>query len=287
MPVLTAAAVRKYAAHPSRRREIADAKGPGLYLVIQPKPSGASRWALRFRRPDGRPAKLTLGRVDLSDAETADEPTIGGALTLRQARELANRIDRERARGVDVVEEHKAGKRRRRAAAEERGANGFAAALREFFTDHKTKWHARPRHWRDDARLLGLDWRRTAIRDHRAGGDPGLAGGDLGGARRARDRRARLAHRRGRGAAARRPGAGPAQRRHVGIARSQDAQRALGVLPLAAPPAQGREQPLRRRVAAVRAPGARPRARRPRDRSCSGAPPSGSPRRSARRCGCC
>jgi integrase len=104
------------------------------------------------------PAKLTLGRVDLSDAETADEPTLGGALSLRMARELANRIDRERARGVDVVEEHKASKRRRRAAAEERGANSFAAALRDFFADHKTKWHARPRHWRDDARLLGLDY---------------------------------------------------------------------------------------------------------------------------------
>jgi integrase len=158
MPTLTAAAVAKYAAHPSRRREIADAKGPGLYLVIQPKPSGARSWALRFRRPDGRPAKLTLGRVDLSDGETADEPTIGGALTLRQARQLANQIDRERARGIDVAEQRKAAKRRRRAAAEERRANGFAATLRAFFTDHKTKWHARPRHWRDDARLLGLDY---------------------------------------------------------------------------------------------------------------------------------
>jgi integrase len=159
MPVLTAAAVRKYAAHPSRRREIPDSKAPALYLVIQPNPSGAKSWALRFRRADGRPCKLTLGRVDLSDTETADEPTIGGALTLRQARELANQIDRQRARGVDVVEEQKARKRRRRAAAEERGANGFAAALREFFRDHKTsRWHERPRHWRDDARLLGLDY---------------------------------------------------------------------------------------------------------------------------------
>src|SRR5262245_35821003 len=100
VPVLTAAAVAKYVAHPSRRREIPDNKGPGLYLVVQPKPSGAKSWALRFRRLDGRPAKLTLGRVDLSDGETADEPTLGGALTLRQARELANQIDRKRARGI-------------------------------------------------------------------------------------------------------------------------------------------------------------------------------------------
>ena len=158
MPVLTAAAVAKYAAHPSRRREIPDSKGPCLYLVVQPKPSGAKSWALRFRRLDGRPAKLTLGRVDLSDGETADEPTLGGALTLRQARELANQIDRKRARGIDVVEEHKASKRRQRAAAEKRGANSFATALREFFVDHRTKWHERPRQWADDARLLGLRW---------------------------------------------------------------------------------------------------------------------------------
>jgi integrase len=157
MPVLTAAAVAKYAADPSRRLEIPDSKAPCLYLVIQPKPSGSKSWALRFRR-NGKPAKLTLGRVDLSDREPSDEPALGGALTLRQARQLANEIDRKRARGVDVVEEHKAGKRRRRAAAEERDASSFRAALRVFFADHKTKHHARPRHWRDDARLLGLLW---------------------------------------------------------------------------------------------------------------------------------
>src|SRR5262249_49867228 len=128
---------------------------PGLYLVIQPRPSGARSWALRFRR-NGKPAKLTLGDVDLGDSETADEPTLGGALTLRQARELANQIDRKRARGIDVIEEHKASKRRQRADAEERNASGFATAVREFFADHKTKWHTRPRRWRGDARLLGL-----------------------------------------------------------------------------------------------------------------------------------
>jgi integrase len=154
MPVLTTAAVAKYAAQ-TTRREIPDSRAPGLYLVIQPKPSGTKSWAVRFRRPDGRPAKLTLGR-EAADAETADEPVLGGALTLRQARELANQIDRKRARGIDVIEEHKASKRRQRVAAEERNASGFAAALREFFADHKTKWHTRPRRWRGDARLLGL-----------------------------------------------------------------------------------------------------------------------------------
>ncbi len=59
------------------RREMPDAKAPRLYLVIQPRPSGARSWALRFRRPDGRPAKMTSGRVDLSDRETTDDPVIG------------------------------------------------------------------------------------------------------------------------------------------------------------------------------------------------------------------
>jgi hypothetical protein len=46
-----------------------------------------------LRRPDGRTAKLTLGRVDLPDVETSDDPVQGAALTLGQARELAEQID--------------------------------------------------------------------------------------------------------------------------------------------------------------------------------------------------
>jgi integrase len=160
MPALTVAAVRKYAAQ-VQRREIRDSLAPGLFLVVQPRPTGHKSWAMRFRRPDGRPAKLTLGRVDLSEGETADEPTLGGALTLRQARQLANKIDRERARGVDVVTEHHARRHRERTAAAETAANTFAAAARQFFADHKVKrWGTRPRRWRGDARLLGLDWPR-------------------------------------------------------------------------------------------------------------------------------
>jgi hypothetical protein len=65
--VLTSAAVEKYIGG-DKRREIADAKASGLYLVIQP--SGQKSWALRFRRPNGRPAKLTLGSVDFSGKES-------------------------------------------------------------------------------------------------------------------------------------------------------------------------------------------------------------------------
>jgi integrase len=156
MPALTVAAVRKYAPQ-ARRREIRDSLAPSLYLVVQPKPGGTKSWAMRFRRPGGRPAKLTLGRVDLSEEETADAPQLGGALTVRQARQLANEIDRRRARGLDVVEDHRAAKHRARSAAAQRRVSSFGGAAREFFADYKVKrWGARPRRWRDDARLLGL-----------------------------------------------------------------------------------------------------------------------------------
>jgi integrase len=155
VPKLTVAAVRKYTAK-SKRREIPDAMAPGLHLVIQPRPSGTRSWALRFRRPDGRPAKLTLGRVDLSDKEASGDPMIGGALTLRQARELANQIDRKRAQGLDVIEELQAKRRRQQIAARDRAANTFGTCAREFFAEYRTKHKQRPRCWRADALALGL-----------------------------------------------------------------------------------------------------------------------------------
>ena len=173
--VLTAASVERYKPMKTRR-EIRDLRAPGLYLIIQPKQSGTKSWAMRFRRPDGKPAKLTLGPVDLSDNEAADEPTLGGALTLRQARELANRIDRERARGIDVVAQYKADKTRRRTAAAEKAANTFGSAAREFFVDYKTKHQERPRRWRSDARLLGLKWHRD---DDPAKVEPEVISGSL------------------------------------------------------------------------------------------------------------
>jgi integrase len=157
MPVLTVAALRKYVAG-SDRREIRDTLAPSLYLIIQPKPKATRSWAMRFRRPDGRPAKLTLGRVDLTERETEDEPTLGGALTLRQARELANRIDRERARGIDVIERVKADKARAASASAVRSASGFGRAARDFFADYKTQRLTRVRRWSENARTLGLDY---------------------------------------------------------------------------------------------------------------------------------
>src|SRR5882762_10459156 len=94
------------------RREIPDSGCPGLYLIVQI--SGAKSWALRFRRPNGTPAKLTLGPLDLSGKEVSDEPKIGHPLSLASARALAAEIGRQRVRGRDVVADQEAAKRRQK-----------------------------------------------------------------------------------------------------------------------------------------------------------------------------
>jgi integrase len=154
MPRLTVAGIAKYG-KPSQRREIRDTEAPGLRLVIQP--SGAKSWAVRLRRPGGKTAKLTLGVYDPT-VETTAEPQIGSPLALGAARQLAAKIGRERARGVDVVEQSKAEKLRRRAVAKDLAENTFTAAAQEFFRDYKTKWGTRPRRWRGEAAMLGLRW---------------------------------------------------------------------------------------------------------------------------------
>jgi integrase len=161
MPILTTISDSKYRPHPAKRREIYDAKS-SLVLIIQPKPSGKKSWAIRLRRLDGRTAKLTLGGVDTTDeTKTPDAPAIDGVLTLGQARELAAQIDRQRARGIDVVAEHKADKKRTATAGKELAATTFGAAVRKFFIKHKTsakRGGGRPRRWREDAAVLGLKY---------------------------------------------------------------------------------------------------------------------------------
>ena len=61
-----------------------------MKLLIQP--SGAKSWALRFRRPSGKPAKLTLGPFDPM-GEMEGEPTRGAPLTLAAARKLATHME--------------------------------------------------------------------------------------------------------------------------------------------------------------------------------------------------
>jgi hypothetical protein len=114
--MLTDAAIRKYKST-TKTRELSDGQS-GLRLLVHPRYSGADGkermgrkvWIMRFRRPDGKHAKLTLGPVDLSDAEPNDQPVIGGPLTLAAARLLAATIKRDRARGIDVIADEKAKK---------------------------------------------------------------------------------------------------------------------------------------------------------------------------------
>jgi integrase len=150
---LTAAGILRY--RPSKqRREIRDGAATGLYLILQE--SGQRSFALRFRKPNGKPAKLTLGPVDLSGVEPATAPSLdslGAPLTLAGARQLAAELHRQRAMGRDVVADTKATKHQRRVAIRENAANTFAVAVVEF-VEH----HARPktRRWRTSARMLGL-----------------------------------------------------------------------------------------------------------------------------------
>ena len=147
---LTAAAVNRLL--PGKKRlEIPDAGSPALRLIIQP--SGAKSWALRFRRPDGRPSKLTLGPLDVTGNEMGDEPVIGQPLTLAGARKLAADINRQRAMGRDPITDQASAKRRRKVEREERTANAFAPLARRFIEEHA---RAKTRTWALSARLLGL-----------------------------------------------------------------------------------------------------------------------------------
>ena len=84
---------------PEKRRELADGKITGLYLVLQP--SGAKSWALRYRAA-GKPAKLTLGPY----------PTLDLATARRRAREALGEI----ASGKNPAADKKVAREAQRAA---------------------------------------------------------------------------------------------------------------------------------------------------------------------------
>jgi integrase len=164
--VLTTAAVKKY--QPTHKRhEIRDGGARGLFLVIQP--SGSKSWAMRFRRPDGTPGKLTLGVVDLAGKEMQGEPVLGAPLSLAGARVLASEVNRQRAMGCDVIADYAIAKHRRHAEVEEGAANSFPVLVPRFIAEH-----ARPktRRWRDTSRLLGLRYPKD-------GGEPEVIAGGL------------------------------------------------------------------------------------------------------------
>jgi integrase len=164
--VLTAAAVEKI--KPThQRRWLRDGGAQSLFLVIQP--SGHKSWAMRFRRPDGKPGKIVLGSVDLSGKELKGNPQVGQSLSLVAARQLAASIHRERALGHDVVANHKAAKHRRRAEFEALSENAFGTLVRKFIEEHA---RTKTRKWRSTAMRLGL---RYPI----DGSEPGATRGGL------------------------------------------------------------------------------------------------------------
>jgi integrase len=146
---LTAAGVDRLKPLPNKRRIIKDAAAQSLFLVIMP--SGHKSWMMRFRRPGGAIGKLVLGRVDLS-GEIEDEPEIGMPLSLGAARQLAARIHRDRARGVDVIANHRAAKRSKLVEIEQSNGSAFAAVARQFIDEHARR---HTRRWRETARFLG------------------------------------------------------------------------------------------------------------------------------------
>lgn len=169
--MLTDAAVKKLRPE-KERREVPD--GHGLHLVIQP--SGAKSWAVRYRRADGRPVKLTLGTVDVTGAELKGEPVIGGHLTLAAARKLTAEVQRQRALGNDPVADKKAEKLRRRSAITDAAATSFLASAR-YYVEHgrrkrTAKGIARNCGWRATAAVLGLAYPED-------GGTPTLIDGGL------------------------------------------------------------------------------------------------------------
>ena len=95
---------------------------------------------------------LTLGVFDPL-GELAGDPVIGGPLTLAAARRLAAELNRERARGRDVIADHKKVKVQHKVAAGSTLINSFEFVCRQFVAEHALP---KTRRGKDTARLLGL-----------------------------------------------------------------------------------------------------------------------------------
>ncbi|MGE3990112.1 tyrosine-type recombinase/integrase [Pseudorhodoplanes sp.] len=154
---LTALVIENKYKPTAKRREIRDAGAPGLYLIIQPKPTGAKSWAMRFRRPDGRPAKLHLGPYDFSGKEVEGEPVIGQPLTITGARYLAGKMHRDR-KGKDVIAELREAKEKARIQTRMDVENNFADLARVFADEHVKP---KTRRWQETCRCLGLRYDET------------------------------------------------------------------------------------------------------------------------------
>ena len=119
------------------------------------QPSGAKSWALRFRRPSGKPAKLVLGSVYAAAPKEPDTvPAIGGHLTLAAAHRLVTELRHQIAQGRDPAATHLAEKQHHRIAALEAAENTFAVAAKDWIEQDASK---NTRRWKEQARLLGLE----------------------------------------------------------------------------------------------------------------------------------
>jgi integrase len=149
-------AIQKLKSKPDRRLELPDAGAPGLYVCIQP--SGAKSFAMRFRRPDGRNARLVLGLFDPTPRKPhqQDKLQIGAPLTLVEARLLAGRIHHQREGGADVISDRKADKIRQRLQIAVDQENSFTALARRYFEEHARH---KQRRWAKWARYFGLVYR--------------------------------------------------------------------------------------------------------------------------------
>jgi integrase len=83
------------------RKEIPDARMPGLYLVLQP--SGTRSWAVRYRS-GGRPRKHTLGSYPAIDLKTARDLASKALRAAAEGRDPGREKANDRAAGLDTVE---------------------------------------------------------------------------------------------------------------------------------------------------------------------------------------
>ena len=87
MAKFTAMAVENAKPGP-KRKEVPDAAMPGLYLIIQPEPTGTKSWAYRYRF-GGKTRKLTLGRYPKVDLAGARKLAKAAELEIRQGKDPA------------------------------------------------------------------------------------------------------------------------------------------------------------------------------------------------------
>src|SRR6516165_8463249 len=84
------------------RQEIPDGLLRGLYLIIQPKPSGAKSWAVRYRH-NGRPRKHTIGTYPALDLAQAREAAAKALRAVQEGRDPGQEKQQARSELPDTV----------------------------------------------------------------------------------------------------------------------------------------------------------------------------------------